>query len=131
MFQPNAVFYVAILIHACLFEAAAWYLLWYYGNTWSTWIISAVLFAISQMQHGWLQHDILHGSLFRSRKLNHLLNDISLGLLQASILGLNCKPLLSLFNLLFFLHFIPTCDRGCLLTGGMEDTLGITQSPMW
>lgn len=89
MYQPNAVFYVAMFIHACLFEAAAWYLLWYYGNTWSTWIISAVLFAISQMQHGWLQHDILHGSLFKSRKLNHLLHDINLGLLQVNVVGLN------------------------------------------
>lgn len=82
MFKVNPIFVMAMFAHAIFFEAAAWFLLWYIGNTWTTWIISAMLFATGQIQQGWLEHDLVHGSIFNSRKVNRFFNDISLGLLQ-------------------------------------------------
>lgn len=82
MFKVNPTFVVAMFAHAIFFEAAAWFLLWYIGNTWTAWIISAMLFATGQIQQGWLQHDFLHGSIFNSRKVNRFFHDINLGLLQ-------------------------------------------------
>lgn len=82
MFKANPAFVMAMFVHALLLEAAAWWLLYSYGNTWTTWIISGILLAASQVQHGWLQHDLVHGAVFPSSKVNHLFNDISLGLLQ-------------------------------------------------
>ncbi len=73
---------MAMVVHCVLLEAAAWWQLYYYGNTWTTLIVSGLLFAAGQVQLGWLQHDLLHGSVFKSSKFNRFFHDINLGLLQ-------------------------------------------------
>lgn len=85
MFKASPIFNLAVFLHAVILEAAAWWLLWYFGNSWIVWIISGVVFAASQIQYGWQQHELVHGSVFNSTKLNHLFMNINLGLLQVSL----------------------------------------------
>ena len=71
-----------MLVHAILFEVAAWWILYTAGDWWTAWILSGVFFATSQIQLGWLQHDLVHGTVFSSTRVNRIFNDISLGLMQ-------------------------------------------------
>ena len=88
MFKVSPVFMLVWVIHSMLLEGTAWWLLYYFGNTWTTWILSALLFAAGQVQYGWLQHDLLHGTVFNSTKINHFLHDVNLGFMQVlAIIG--------------------------------------------
>lgn len=88
MFKANRLFFMAMIVHALLLEAVAWFLLYYYGNTWSTWITSGILHGIAQVQYGALQHDLFHYTIFNNTKVSNLFHDIDLGLLQVSVLCL-------------------------------------------
>lgn len=82
MFRVNVLFFVGLFAHIIAMHVLGWWVLWRYGNTWATWLISAVLVAASQAQAGWLQHDFGHHTVFNSTKLNHILHDITIGLMK-------------------------------------------------
>lgn len=81
-FKVNPWFFVALFAHILFFQVAAWWVLWYFGNSWITWIISAVCVITAQAQAGWLQHDFGHHTVFNSTRLNHIFHDISIGLMK-------------------------------------------------
>ena len=85
-FKVNPWFFVAMFAHIFFFQVAAWWVLWYFGNSWITWIISAVCVVTAQAQAGWLQHDFGHHTVFNSTRLNHLFHDISIGLMKVTSL---------------------------------------------
>ena len=82
LFEATPIFNILMLVHAILFEVAAWWILYTAGDWWTAWIVSGVFFATSQIQLGWLQHDLVHGTVFSSTRVNRIFNDISLGLMQ-------------------------------------------------
>lgn len=85
LFKPNVPFFIALFLHICFLYVAAWWVLWYFGNSWTTWLLSAVLMTTSQAQAGWLQHDFGHHSVFNSAKLNHMVHDITICLMKVSV----------------------------------------------
>ncbi len=87
-FKPSVPFFIAHFLHIYFFFFATWGVLWYFGNTWATWLIAAVLMTTCQAQTGWLQHDFGHLSVFNSSKLNHAVHDITIGLMK--VCTLNC-----------------------------------------
>lgn len=82
MFKVKPWFFVAHFLHIIAFYVSSWWVLWYFGNNWWTWMVSAFLLTVSQAQSGWLQHDFGHHTVFNSTKLNHLLHDITIGLMK-------------------------------------------------
>jgi fatty acid desaturase 2 (delta-6 desaturase) len=84
MFKVQAWFFVALFAHIFALHILAWWVLWYFGNNWITWTVSACLVTTSQAQAGWLQHDFGHHTVFNSTKLNHYFHDISIGLMKVS-----------------------------------------------
>ncbi|XP_064404994.1 acyl-CoA 6-desaturase-like [Halichondria panicea] len=81
-FKPSVPFFIAHFLHIYFFFFATWGVLWYFGNTWATWLIAAVFMTTCQAQSGWLQHDFGHLSVFNSSKLNHAVHDITIGLMK-------------------------------------------------
>lgn len=81
-FKVNPWFFVALIAHIIFFQVAAWWVLWYFGNSWTTWLIAAVCVTTAQAQGGWLQHDFGHHTVFNSTKLNHIFHDITIGLMK-------------------------------------------------
>lgn len=82
MFKVQVSFFVALFAHIFAMHLLGWWLLWYFGNNWLTWLASACLITASQAQAGWLQHDFGHHTVFNSTKLNHIFHDITIGLMK-------------------------------------------------
>ena len=82
MFKVQVWFFVALFAHIMALQVLAWWVLWYFGNNWITWLVSAVLLTTGQAQAGWLQHDFGHHTVFNNTKLNHFFHDITIGLMK-------------------------------------------------
>lgn len=77
LFQPNPAFYALMLAHVILLEAVGYLLLCYGGGGggwkgWSLYTAAVIVLVTAQAQAGWLQHDLGHLSVFKSRDLNML-----------------------------------------------------------
>ncbi|CAH8829209.1 unnamed protein product [Trichobilharzia szidati] len=79
LFESSKLFFGAMMLQVFLLELLAYLNLIYFGNSWSCIIISILLYAISQTQAAWLQHDLGHLSVFKSVKTNHIFHEIILG----------------------------------------------------
>uniref|UniRef100_A0ACB8G2Z3 Fatty acid desaturase 1 n=2 Tax=Sphaerodactylus townsendi TaxID=933632 RepID=A0ACB8G2Z3_9SAUR len=75
LLKPNPLYFLVILLHILLLDAAGWFVLWYFGTSVTTFIIATTLLLISQSQSGWLQHDLGHLSVFSHPKYNHLVHE--------------------------------------------------------
>lgn len=82
MFKVKSWFFAALFAHIFAIHFLAWWVLWYFGNNWLTWMVSACLVVTSQAQSGWLQHDFGHHTVFNTTKYNHILHDVSIGLMK-------------------------------------------------
>ena len=71
LFEVNPLFFVAQFLHIMLLEAIGFFILYNYPN-WFTYLLGAILFTIVQAQSAWLQHDFGHLSVFKTSKVNHL-----------------------------------------------------------
>lgn len=98
LFKVNVWFFIALFAHIIILEFASWWLLWYFGNTWTTWILAAVLLTTSQAQTGWLQHDFGHHTVFNSTKLNHFFHDITIGFMKVQLVWYNDTCIFLLYN---------------------------------
>eukprot|EP01130_Rhizamoeba_saxonica_P017229 TRINITY_DN8269_c0_g1_i1.p1 TRINITY_DN8269_c0_g1~~TRINITY_DN8269_c0_g1_i1.p1 ORF type:complete len:421 (-),score=48.21 TRINITY_DN8269_c0_g1_i1:20-1282(-) len=71
MFQANYLWYFLQGLHIVITEAIAFLILYLYGiDRVSTFLITAILMAISHAQAGWLQHDFGHLSVFEHTSWN-------------------------------------------------------------
>ncbi|XP_062973093.1 acyl-CoA (8-3)-desaturase-like [Elgaria multicarinata webbii] len=75
LFKPNQFFFLLMLLHILLMEAAGWFVLWYFGTSVTTFLIATTLLTIVQSQASWLQHDLGHLSVFSNPKWNHVLHE--------------------------------------------------------
>lgn len=82
MFKVSPWFFVALFAHIIVIHFLGWWILWYFGNNWLTWTVSACLVVTSQAQAGWLQHDFGHHTVFNSTKLNHILHYLTICLMK-------------------------------------------------
>jgi len=72
-------------IHVVLFELLGWFVLFYFGNNWLTWLAAAVCLASAQAQAGWLQHDFGHLSVFyKDSNWNHIVHHFVIGFLKGA-----------------------------------------------
>lgn len=137
-FKPSVPFFIAHFLHIYFFFFATWGVLWYFGNTWATWLIAAVFMTTCQAQSGWLQHDFGHLSVFNSSKLNHAVHDITIGLMKVCTLhewqvyvawmtSIRCMN--DKYTLALLLLYI-VC-RVCPVGGGITGTFNTMPNPMW
>ncbi|KAJ6654125.1 hypothetical protein lerEdw1_007393 [Lerista edwardsae] len=75
LLKPNQLFFFLLLLQTILLEAAGWFVLWYFGTSLTTFLISTVLLTFAQSQAGWLEHDLGHLSVFSSPKWNHIFHE--------------------------------------------------------
>jgi len=71
LFDPDWRFYVGMLLHILLLEAASYLLMSHFGTGWPIYITCALIMMTAQAQAGWLQHDFGHLSVFKDSKWNH------------------------------------------------------------
>lgn len=102
MFKANTLFDILMYVQALSFEAVAWCILYYFGNTWTTFLLSGVLFGISQMQLHWQVHDHSH-TPFRNKKLGWFLGRLNHGLFKVS----PYSYIIIIMNLLEYPKFLP------------------------
>ncbi|XP_044281985.1 acyl-CoA (8-3)-desaturase-like [Varanus komodoensis] len=74
LMKPNTSFFLALLFHILVLDAAAGLTLFYFGTSLLPFIASLVLLTIAQVQASWLQHDLGHLSVFQKTKWNRLLH---------------------------------------------------------
>ena len=72
LFKANPWFYLLMLAHVIALELAGWAVLKHLGTTWMPYLLAVALLVTAQAQAGWLQHDLGHLSVFKSRELNLL-----------------------------------------------------------
>ncbi|XP_077175190.1 acyl-CoA (8-3)-desaturase-like [Paroedura picta] len=70
LMKPNIFFYLCLLLHIILLEAAAWLTLLYCGTSLLPFTASLIFLTTSQIQASWLQHDLGHFSVFPKTKWN-------------------------------------------------------------
>ncbi|XP_034979291.2 acyl-CoA (8-3)-desaturase [Zootoca vivipara] len=75
-------FFTFMFLHAFLIDIASWLVIWYFGKTWTPFLIGVALFTIAQIQYGFLQHDLGHVSVFQKPKWNRLAHHIVAGVLK-------------------------------------------------
>ncbi|XP_066467330.1 acyl-CoA (8-3)-desaturase-like isoform X1 [Tiliqua scincoides] len=75
LLKPNHLFFFLLFLHILLLEAAGWFVLWYFGISVNTFLISIVLLTLAQCQTNWLEHDLGHLSVFSSPKWNHIVHE--------------------------------------------------------
>uniref|UniRef100_A0A670HSN3 Cytochrome b5 heme-binding domain-containing protein n=1 Tax=Podarcis muralis TaxID=64176 RepID=A0A670HSN3_PODMU len=75
-------FFAFMFLHAFLIDIASWLVIWYFGKTWTPFLIGVALFTIAQIQYGFLQHDLGHVSVFQKPKWNRLAHHIVAGILK-------------------------------------------------
>ncbi|XP_015280412.1 PREDICTED: fatty acid desaturase 1-like [Gekko japonicus] len=75
LLKPNPFYFLVILLHILLLDAAGWFVLWYFRTSVTTFIFATTLLLIAQSQAGWLQHDLGHLSVFSSIKWNHIVHE--------------------------------------------------------
>ncbi|XP_064620967.1 acyl-CoA Delta-6 desaturase-like [Lineus longissimus] len=78
LFEASYFFFTIMLTHVFILEALAYLNMWYCGTGWIAYIISVMLYTISQTQAGWLQHDFGHLSVFKDTKLDHFLHHLTM-----------------------------------------------------
>ncbi|XP_006911280.1 fatty acid desaturase 2 [Pteropus alecto] len=84
LFKSNHLFFLLLLAHILVMEAIAWLIVFYFGNGWITTIIASFILATSQVQTGWLQHDLGHLSVYKKSKWNHLAHKFVIGHLKGA-----------------------------------------------
>ncbi|XP_061494225.1 acyl-CoA (8-3)-desaturase-like isoform X2 [Rhineura floridana] len=75
LFKPRPLFFLLMLLHILLLDAAGCFLLWYFGTSLPSFLIATMLLTIAQSQSGWLQHDLGHLSVFSNPKWNHIFHE--------------------------------------------------------
>ncbi|CAH8475763.1 unnamed protein product [Heterobilharzia americana] len=76
LFESDKLFFGTMMLQVFVLEVLAYLNLIYFGTSWPRIIISVILYAISQTQAGWLQHDLGHLSVFKSTRRNHIFHEI-------------------------------------------------------
>lgn len=77
LYRPNYIFYMLHFLQLILLDLVAWTIIYYSGyQNWFTYLFAAALMATAQAQAGWLQHDFGHLSVFKSSKMNHLVQRV-------------------------------------------------------
>ncbi|CAH8485118.1 unnamed protein product [Heterobilharzia americana] len=84
LFESDKLFFGTMMLQVFVLEVLAYLNLIYFGTSWPRIIISVILYAISQTQAGWLQHDLGHLSVFKSTRRNHIFHEIILGLTKGA-----------------------------------------------
>ncbi|XP_034979339.2 acyl-CoA (8-3)-desaturase [Zootoca vivipara] len=74
LLKPNTYFFMAVLLHILLLDAASWLNFLYFGTSLLPFTVSVVLCTMSHNQASWFQHDLGHLSVFQKPKWNHLLH---------------------------------------------------------
>ncbi|XP_053138756.1 acyl-CoA (8-3)-desaturase-like isoform X2 [Hemicordylus capensis] len=82
LMKSNYLFFLLLFLHCLLIEITSWFIIWYFGVSWASFLIGIVMFATAQTQYGWFQHDLGHISVFQKPKWNHLFQSIMMGMLQ-------------------------------------------------
>ncbi|XP_066475845.1 acyl-CoA (8-3)-desaturase-like [Tiliqua scincoides] len=83
LMKSNHLFFFLLLLHTLLIEVAGWFVLWYFGTSINTFLISTVLLTIAQSQANYLQHDFGHVSVFNNPKWNHIVQEFVMCHLKA------------------------------------------------
>ncbi|XP_048341074.1 acyl-CoA (8-3)-desaturase-like [Sphaerodactylus townsendi] len=79
LLKPNYYFFMFMFLHTVLLDIGAWLTIWYFGKSWIPFLVGAALFAISQVQYGFFQHDLGHISVFQKPKWNRVFHFIVTG----------------------------------------------------
>ncbi|XP_053165683.1 acyl-CoA (8-3)-desaturase-like isoform X2 [Hemicordylus capensis] len=74
LLKPNTFFFMSLLFHVLVLDAASWLTLLFFGASLLPYLISVMLLTVSQIQAAWFQHDLGHLSVFQKTKWNHLLH---------------------------------------------------------
>jgi len=83
--KANPWFYLAHFAHIIALEFLALAILYYFGNSWSTWLLAAVIMTCSQNQAGWLQHDFGHLTVvFQNSFWNHFIHHFLMEFLKGT-----------------------------------------------
>eukprot|EP01116_Phalansterium_solitarium_P012788 TRINITY_DN2938_c0_g1_i2.p1 TRINITY_DN2938_c0_g1~~TRINITY_DN2938_c0_g1_i2.p1 ORF type:complete len:429 (-),score=104.58 TRINITY_DN2938_c0_g1_i2:311-1597(-) len=85
LFEANMTFFVLWLAQVIALEIAAFYVIVSNPSMlgWQFWA-GGVLLAIAQIQAGWLQHDLGHLAVFKSRSANQWAHHVTIGLLKGA-----------------------------------------------
>lgn len=73
LYNPHFWFYAFQLGHIIALEVLAWAVVRYFGANVYTFILAALFMGTSQTQGAWLNHDFGHLSVFKSTKLNYIM----------------------------------------------------------
>ncbi|XP_033629136.1 acyl-CoA 6-desaturase-like [Asterias rubens] len=84
LFKPKLTFYWIMAIHIILMDLFAYLNMLYFGVGWITFAVAAILASTAQVQAGWLQHDLGHLSVSKSRKVNRALHAMTMGCLKGA-----------------------------------------------
>ncbi|XP_003224189.1 acyl-CoA (8-3)-desaturase [Anolis carolinensis] len=82
LLKTNYPFFIFMFLHAFLLDIAAWFIIWYFGNSWVPFLAGIAAFTIAQNQYGYLQHDLGHVSVFQKPKWNRLAHLVVAGVLK-------------------------------------------------
>lgn len=83
-FEKNVTFFILQLVQVIACDVLAWAILYYFGCSWTNYIIAVALLTTSQAQAGWLQHDLGHVSAFATNEMNHFMQHITLSTLKGA-----------------------------------------------
>ncbi|XP_061469048.1 acyl-CoA (8-3)-desaturase-like [Rhineura floridana] len=82
LLKPSYPFFTFMFLHAFLTDIGSWLLIWYFGKSWMSFLVSVAFFTIAQIQYGFLQHDLGHVSVFQKPKWNRLSHLFVAGVLK-------------------------------------------------
>nr|ATI22172.1 delta-5 desaturase 3 [Brachionus koreanus]QBO56254.1 fatty acid desaturase 5/6-3 [Brachionus koreanus] len=80
LFKANMGFFLLHFMQLIILDLIAAYIIYKSGYAnWFTYSLAVACLVIVQAQAGWLQHDFGHLSVFKSNKMNHLVQNIIIG----------------------------------------------------
>lgn len=82
LLKSRPVFFMWHLLSILVIDLIGYLILLNFGTSWLPYLTAVALFTTAQAQSGWLLHDFGHLSVFKSTKLNHLVQRFIIGQLK-------------------------------------------------
>ncbi|XP_026538382.1 fatty acid desaturase 1-like isoform X1 [Notechis scutatus] len=88
LFKSRFSFFAWMFLHAFILDIASWSTIWYFGKSWTPFLLGVAMFTIGQIQYGFLQHDLGHVSVFEKLKWNKVAHFVVFDILKGGPMGL-------------------------------------------
>ncbi|ETE58844.1 Fatty acid desaturase 1, partial [Ophiophagus hannah] len=82
LFKSSFSFFAWIFLHSFILDIGSWFIIWYFGKSWMTFLLGVAMFTIGQAQYDFLQHDLGHLSVFEKLKWNKVAHFVVLCILK-------------------------------------------------